>query len=127
MMTHDVFSDLLEIFSDVGKQTFWRGMLALDLLEDFGRRFVGIDFFCRFGKRSLLCLQLPHADLENFFRRKIDKFSFSEQALKFFGAKGEVMRRLWKFFALQPRGIIGESIRCSAIGILKRGANLLVF
>src|SRR5438445_3960146 len=34
MMTRDVFSDLFEIFPDVGKQTFWRGMLTLDSFED---------------------------------------------------------------------------------------------
>ena len=68
-----------------------------------------------------------HADLKDFLRRKIDKFGLCEQALIFLFAERKIRRRLWKFFAFQPRGIIGESIRCSAISILKRAANLLVF
>ena len=54
MMADDKFSDLIEIFADIGQQIFRLGMFALDLLENFSRRLVGIDFFGGLGKRGLL-------------------------------------------------------------------------
>jgi len=53
MMADDEFSDLIQIPADVVEQVVGFRMFALNLLENFRRRFVGIDFFCRFGERSL--------------------------------------------------------------------------
>ena len=56
VMTGNVFSNLLQVFRDVAKEVLRCGMFALDLLENFSRRFAWIDLFCRGCKNVLLLL-----------------------------------------------------------------------
>jgi len=54
MMDRDVFPNFVEILSYIGNETLRSWMFALDLLENFDRRPVWINFLGRFGKRFLL-------------------------------------------------------------------------
>ena len=51
----NVLPNIVQVFGGIGNEFFRRWMFALDLLEDFDRRLVGVDLFRGFGKRILFC------------------------------------------------------------------------
>jgi hypothetical protein len=53
MMARDVFPYFVQVFGYIGDEILGRRMLALDLLENFNRRLVWIDFLRGVGKRFL--------------------------------------------------------------------------
>ena len=87
---NDKLPDRLEIFIDVSKQTLRRWVLVLHLFENLLRRFVRIDFSGGIDKCFLFFAQLTQAELENFLRRKIDKFRFLQETREFFFANCEI-------------------------------------
>src|SRR5207249_10973729 len=84
MMARDVFANFVEILCYVGNEILRSRMLALDLFEGFNGRLVWINLLCGAGKSCLFRFYLLHADLENFFWRKIDKLGLSHESFKFF-------------------------------------------
>ena len=49
----DIFANRIQFLRDFGKQVLGGGMFALDLLEDFDRRFVRVDFLRGLGENLL--------------------------------------------------------------------------
>ena len=53
MMAQNVLADFVQVFGDVGNEFVRCRVLALNLFEDFDRRFVWINFLGGLGERVL--------------------------------------------------------------------------